>query len=195
MSRKPSKPDPIFAAIARHRAALIEYDKLSAAEEKLHDHPAERFPPARIGDRTFNWNCPRDASDVVDAARTDLIRRFGKKLAAGLEKPLEGINKALHKAYWDATAVQRRARKKAGIIALRKRMWAAHGLAERARHYLCRTKPRSVAGAAALVEHVGWVYDRKEESKTGSLVLRFEAQEWLAVIARDLHDLKKRSAP
>ena len=56
-----------------------------------------------------------------------------------------------------------------------------------------RTKPRTVAGAAALAEHARELYDEKRID--GGMVTRWEAEALLAAMAAGLQHLSKRAAP
>jgi len=189
--RRPVKPDPIFAAIARNRAAEVDYQKARAAERKFRDHSAARNPKVTVGTATV-CNNPRDVHEAVENALIDAKHRFETKLAARLERPLEAVGKTLLKAYWDDSAALQRARKRAGIAAVRKRWGDAVQDCENTQRWLFMTKPRTLAGAVALAERAQWLY-REERSDSG-MTTRWEAEKVLAGVAAAVQHLKKRSA-
>jgi hypothetical protein len=143
-----TKPDPIFAAIQKHRNLLKEwvrlYEGLEAAENKAKKKHGHR-PCSLIAWRTYS----HIGGHEIEDRREEFLR-------------LPGIDpKKIEKEYRDAKARERAAEraqrdwdKRAGIASLRQQYERALSAEIAAGINMAKIKPRTPAGAGALVAYI-----------------------------------------
>ncbi len=150
-SRKaPAKPaaDPIFAAIAEYQATTKEWvrlsDELKTAETEAEKEHGKR-PVQYIWWKTLNIFDEYD----LNTTRNEWIKHpaFDPK---SIEREYEDIKARLRAAYYQGVAWDHRT----GTKSRRESVETASFLVGRAADRLARTKPTTLAGAAALINHV-----------------------------------------
>jgi hypothetical protein len=140
--------DPIFAAIAEHKAISKElwgrlYDALNEAEDEARKTHGMR--PSCIWWR----NCDVFSDGYLDYRREEFLREPGadpKQIEEEYQDAAASLAAAKHAGVeWD---------KRAGITLVRKQYERGKLAEDRAKRHLARTKPTTPAGAGALVAYI-----------------------------------------
>jgi hypothetical protein len=141
-----SAPDPIFAAIAAHKALVKKtnrlYDKLDLAEHNAKETHGRR-PWSLIAWRNYSAIGGAEIDD-----RRELFLRHGAD-PTQIEQEYQDAKRRESEAVragreWD---------KKAGIASLRQEYERSHRAVRAAARLMAKTKPTTAAGAAAMVDY------------------------------------------